>query len=272
MGSTHDPLDTEVIEIIEVDADDRLVRRVVFDIDDIDGAFTELDARYLAGEAATYARTWSALLDSFSALNRHELPSAPLGLVAIDHRQGPSIAPDELMKFLRAGWNLTPDFRMCIEAVHQLSDNGAVITMTAHGTSPEGFEADWRIVELLWKDGAGHRLEVFDETDLEAALARFEELHPDQRRLENTATRVESLLRRSFRITKLELCFRASSRGLLHRRSSADCKRWDPPWSQSRGRGFASGCRCRFCGGYGDGPRHPRRPAFFDPGSLFRRR
>ena len=54
------------------------------------------------------------------------------------------------MKFLRAGWDLTPDFRMCIERC--ITEHlGAVITLTAHGTSPEGFEADWRIVELLWK-------------------------------------------------------------------------------------------------------------------------
>ncbi len=195
----HDLLDTEVIGIIEVDADERLARRVVFDTDDIEGAFTELEARYLAGEAAAYAPTWSAVLESFSALNRHELPSAPLGLVAIDHRQGPSIAPDELMKFLRAGWNLTPDFHMCIEAVHHLSNLGAVITVTAQGTSPEGFEADWRMVELLWKDsGAGHRIEVFDETDLDAALARFEELQPIERRLENTATRVSHCYAQAF--------------------------------------------------------------------------
>ena len=49
------PIDTEIIEIIETGADERFVGRVVFDTDDIEGAFTELDARYLAGEAAAYA-------------------------------------------------------------------------------------------------------------------------------------------------------------------------------------------------------------------------
>ena len=32
-----------------------------FDPDDIDAAFAELDARYVAGEAAAHARTWSAI-------------------------------------------------------------------------------------------------------------------------------------------------------------------------------------------------------------------
>ena len=35
------------------------------------------------------------------------------------------------------------------------------------------------------------RCEVFDEADLDAALASFEELHPQTRRLENAASQVE---------------------------------------------------------------------------------
>ena len=38
--------------IVEIDADERIVALVTFDVDDIDAAFEELDARYLAGEAA----------------------------------------------------------------------------------------------------------------------------------------------------------------------------------------------------------------------------
>ena len=38
--------------IVEIDADERIAAVVVFDADDIDAAFAELDARYLAGEAA----------------------------------------------------------------------------------------------------------------------------------------------------------------------------------------------------------------------------
>ena len=34
---------------------------VVFDLEDIDAAFAELDARYLAGEAAAHAHTWSVI-------------------------------------------------------------------------------------------------------------------------------------------------------------------------------------------------------------------
>ena len=49
----------ELLSVIEIDTDDRIVARVAFDPDDIDAAFAELDARYLAGEAAAHAHTWS---------------------------------------------------------------------------------------------------------------------------------------------------------------------------------------------------------------------
>ena len=51
-----------------------------FDLDDIDAAFEELDARYLAGEAAAHAHTWSVIARARAALNRHELPRDDTGL------------------------------------------------------------------------------------------------------------------------------------------------------------------------------------------------
>ena len=51
----------EMLGVVEIDADDRIVARVLFDLDDIDAAFEELDARYLAGEAAAHAHTWSVI-------------------------------------------------------------------------------------------------------------------------------------------------------------------------------------------------------------------
>src|SRR4029079_11716341 len=39
-------------------------------------------------------------------------------------------------------------------------------------------------------EGLLNRIEVFDETDLDKALARFEELHPSERKLQNAVTRV----------------------------------------------------------------------------------
>ncbi len=64
-----------------------------------------------------------------------------------------------------------------IEAVHRLSDLGAVVTHAAHGTSQEGFDAEWRVIDLVTVEGdLVNRCEMFDEADLDAALARFDEL------------------------------------------------------------------------------------------------
>ena len=49
----------------------------------------------------------------------------------------------------------------------------------ASGTSPEGFDAEWRMIHLLTVEGDRiSRCEIFDEADLDAALARFDELSP----------------------------------------------------------------------------------------------
>lgn len=44
-----------MLHVIELGGDDRVVATVTFDPLDIDAAFDELDARYLAGEAAAHA-------------------------------------------------------------------------------------------------------------------------------------------------------------------------------------------------------------------------
>ncbi len=75
--------------------------------------------------------------------------------------------------------------------MHRLSDLGAVVTQASQGTSQEGFEAEWREIACLTVDGdLINRSELFDEADLDAALARFDELSRPAPRLENAASRV----------------------------------------------------------------------------------
>ena len=85
-----DAFDTEVLGIVEIDADDRIAARVAFDPDNIDAAFEELDARYLAGEAAAHSHTWSVITQAYAALNRRELAATTPDWVNIDHRRGDS--------------------------------------------------------------------------------------------------------------------------------------------------------------------------------------
>ncbi len=191
-GLQHGEFGIELLSIVEIDADERIASVVTLDVNDIDAAIAELDARYLAGEAAAHAHMWSVITDAFAALNRHEVPATTPDYVIIDHQlQHTTIEASGLVEYLRASWDLTPDLRMYIETVHRLSDTGAVITLAVHGTSNEGFDADWRIIELLTGEGdLGDRCEIFGEANLDAALARFEELSRPAPRLENAASRI----------------------------------------------------------------------------------
>ena len=93
--------------------------------------------------------------------------------------------------YVHAAREIAPDFSVYIEAVHRLSDLGAVYTDVTHGTSQEGFEAEWRMIQLDTVEGdLINHSERFDEADIDAALARFDELHPQAARLENTANQV----------------------------------------------------------------------------------
>ncbi len=92
---------------------------------------------------------------------------------------------------MRAIWDVTPDLSIRIAAVPRLGGIGAVATYAAYGTSPEGFSAEWRMILLLIVEGQRiARCEIFDESDLDAALARFDELQPHPPRLENAASEV----------------------------------------------------------------------------------
>lgn len=182
---------TEELGVVEINSDNQMAAYVTFDRGDFDSAVAELDARYLAGEAAPYARTWSFITRAYAAVNRNELPAMTPDSEFIDHRAVLTAEREDLTGYLPALWDLTPDVRVYVEAVHRLNELGAVMTHTARGTSQEGFDAEWRTVVVGVTEGdLYHRVEVFDESDLDAALARFEELHRQAPRLQNTASQV----------------------------------------------------------------------------------
>ena len=67
-----DPFSVELLRVVEIEPDGRIAAIVIFDPGDLDAAFEELDARYLAGEAAPYTRVWQLAMDTLGELNRHE--------------------------------------------------------------------------------------------------------------------------------------------------------------------------------------------------------
>ena len=91
-----EPFHSEMLGILEIDAEERIAAHVLFDLDDIDAAFAELDARYLAGEAAAHSHTWSVIARDYAAFNRHELPATTPDWVNIDHRPLVTIETSDL--------------------------------------------------------------------------------------------------------------------------------------------------------------------------------
>ena len=83
--------------------EDRIAAQVVFDPDDIDAAFEELDARYLAGEAAAYAHTWSVIARGLRRVQPARTTPTTPDWVNIDHRRGIAFAPGDMTAYIRAG-------------------------------------------------------------------------------------------------------------------------------------------------------------------------
>jgi hypothetical protein len=188
---------TELLRIVEIDSDERIVAVVDVDLEDVDAAIAELDARYLAGEAAAHAHTWSVIAGTYAEFNRHD--HDPSSVVNIDHRRVTRFAPGDLTAANTKG--LTPNLRAYIESVHRLGDLGAVVTCQSSATSQKGFEAEWRTVLVQTVDGdLMDRNEMFDEADIDAALARFDELSRPVPQLENAASQVLERLLAHFAI------------------------------------------------------------------------
>lgn len=93
---------------------------------------------------------------------------------------------------MRAAWDDTPDLTSYIDAVHRLNDMGALVTHVARGDLSRSIDAEWRYHHLLMVDGESiTRSELFDESALDAALARFDELTRPAPRPQNAASQAD---------------------------------------------------------------------------------
>ena len=127
---------------------------MAFDLDDIDAAFEELDARYIAGEAALHAGTWAIVTQAYALMNQRGLPATTTDWVNIDHRRGATFAPGDMTAYIQAAWDdLERDLHIHVEAVHRLNNIGTVVTQVLKGTTQKGFDAEWRTINLFTVGG-----------------------------------------------------------------------------------------------------------------------
>ena len=156
---------------------------VVFDSDDLDAAYAELDLRYAAGEAAPYAGVWETsqrFLRAVAARDWEQLASAfSEDFVSQDHRLlgwGTS-SRDELVVQLRAMVELAPDVRLRGDHALAINRRGTLEVVRRVGSRDGGaFENDVVSVTLPGPDGRIRRLHTYDLDQLDAARACFDAL------------------------------------------------------------------------------------------------
>jgi class 3 adenylate cyclase/ketosteroid isomerase-like protein/tetratricopeptide (TPR) repeat protein len=164
------PMAVEMLDLVEVDAAGRRVALVVFDPDDLDAAWAELDERYgvktpilLVGRIN--ARDW----DGVPALLAPEL-------VIEDHRRlgwATLHGPAAYIGALQALVDLAPDARLRFDHLEQSGRAYLSVTMLS-GTREGGVFEDSRVVVAeLDPQGRVRTFEFYDLDQLGAARARY---------------------------------------------------------------------------------------------------
>jgi hypothetical protein len=167
---------------MEVNAHGRIARHAMFDPDDTDAAYAEIDARYEAGEAAVFAHgrdSGRGLLDPFHARDWGAVAAslAP-GFVLVDHRPlGWGRLDDRTyVESLKALVELSPDARLRCDHAWRC-ERGVLGVFLLSGTRDGGAFEEPRVV-VAEHDSRGRqtRQDHYTLDQLERARARFEEL------------------------------------------------------------------------------------------------
>ncbi len=182
------PSEVEWLQVIEVDERGDTLTLVSFDPNDVEAGYAELDARSRVCEETAHPRV-AAYQDAFSrALASRDWATltalhAPT-LVAHDHRLvGWNVlrGPSAFVGALRAMVDLAPDARGRADHL-RTSERGLIGEVVWIGTRDGGaFESPFLWVVELDAEGSAQRLDFYDPHHLDAALARFAEIHPDPR-------------------------------------------------------------------------------------------
>ncbi len=177
------------LAVTEVDRDGRQIWAVRFDLEALDAAYAELDARYAAGEAAAHPdaqRAVQAFQRANAAGETETLVSLLVrDLILADHRVlgwGTLRSRVEILAVMRSRFDLRPDTRLRVNHV-VLSDRAVLTAFCWTGSEAEGaYETPLIEVGALGTDGRITRLDVYDLDQLDAARARFAELSSAPRR------------------------------------------------------------------------------------------
>jgi hypothetical protein len=170
------------LQLIEVDAADRIVGVVAFDSDDRRAASAEMLDRYFRSDVAPYVPpSW---IEFVRAMNAHDLQRARAALpddyFFHDHRRtgvGRLDNADDYIASIAAVNEQSPD--MVTDTLYYLAvePHGSLSVGRMFGTLADGGMFESVFVRLtVFADGRGIGAELFEIEDLELARARFDEL------------------------------------------------------------------------------------------------
>ena len=205
-GGSLGPSEIESLAAIEVDERGDRIAMVRFDPDDLDAAWSELDDRYAAGEAAAHSREHAGMRgfvraiaardwDSMSALLSPDLLVTDYRPLGWETLRGRAVYVETLKSLV----DLAPDVRLRTDHL-RLSDGVGLLVNVWVGTREGGaFEAPRAVVFGLDADGRIRSMDFYNVEQLDAALARFDALGPDPLRIPpNAATRAGERLQQAF--------------------------------------------------------------------------
>jgi ketosteroid isomerase-like protein/nuclear transport factor 2 (NTF2) superfamily protein len=180
-GRAFGPTELEGLVVAEVNDAGEYERAVVFDPDDLDAAYAELDERYAAGEAAPFAvvTTGARAFAAAVAARDWDALAAVLApdLVVYDHRplgwetlRGAAMLVDTWKSLLE----LAADAHLRIDHVTATA-NGSLALLALLGTHEGGEFEDVRVVVHEY-DGNGKicRHDIYNPDQLAEAWARYE--------------------------------------------------------------------------------------------------
>ena len=155
-----------------------------FDPDDLDDAFAELTARWIASGEVAYPAVIESVDRINATINRHDWDAVATyfdGAEYVNHRQ-----PAHAVNGMIADWlssmqttgSLVPDLWVELAEVLARSAIGIVGRMALKATSTDGAAIEIPFIVLILLDGERvTRLEAFDEDQRDMALGRLQEFN-----------------------------------------------------------------------------------------------
>ncbi|MDT5076165.1 MAG: hypothetical protein QOJ80_802, partial [Mycobacterium sp.] len=175
--------ESKYLHVIHVDGQERIVYQGVFDEDDFESAYRELERRYYSGEGSSYAESGTLLTEILNAMNRNDFDRMFAKLVApdfhLDNRTRTAF-PKRSATELRASFDdlgdMVSSVRTWLSATCWQSSSRFVARLEREAVGPDGERYEWsRLVAGECQAGRLASLCEFEVDDEEHALAYAEQ-------------------------------------------------------------------------------------------------